>query len=239
MSPSVNQGMNQYQLPIFEGLCPSWGNILSLGVRRTFPKGARILDLEFSDDGIYWVAEGNVEVVLYTLHGPEKVLYYIGPGGVFGEVSCFAAGGISEAWVDARTPCVLYFFSRAVIEAEIATQHPQVMLELVRALSTKIRMYAVLLKDSLTSDKFIRVCKMLVYLVQYRGGQSSSEQKQVAFRPELTQSDMARLMGVHRVTVTKAISRLKALGIVVHFSKNSLEILDFPALCALIEKAEA
>jgi DNA-binding GntR family transcriptional regulator len=46
---------------------------------------------------------------------------------------------------------------------------------------------------------------------------------------------MARLMGIHRVTVTKAISRLKSMGILQRFSKKTLEIADFPALCQLVE----
>lgn len=226
----------QYQLPIFENLCPSWGNITHLGIRTTFPKGCQILDIEASLDGIYFVKEGTVEVILYTLHGPEKVLFYVGPGCIFGEVSCFVTGESGEASVMARSDCVVYFFSRAVIEGPVANQHPQLLIELIRAAAYKIRMYGVLLKDSLNSDNFIRVCKMIVYLVRYKGVDLSQNPQQVTIRPELTQNDMARLMGIHRVTVTKAISRLKEKGILRHFSKKSLEITDFPALYRLVEE---
>ena len=112
------------------------------------------------------------------------------------------------------------------------------MLELIRAQAYKIKMLGVLLQDSLNSNNFIRVCKMLVYLVHYKGANIVPGGKQVLIHPEMTQKDMARLMGVHRVTVTKSISRLKEMGILRRFSKTSLEISDFPALCELIEKAE-
>ena len=226
----------QYQLPVFENLCPSWSTILHLGGRRTFQKGSEIVDLVTPSNGIYFVTEGSVEILLYTLHGPEKVLFYVGPGCIFGEISCFVAGKSDEASVRARTDCVLYFFSRGLIEGIIASQHPHLLIELIRALAYKLRMYGVLLQDSLNSDNFMRVCKMLVYLVSFKDVDIAQGQKRVVIQPEMSQLDMARLMGIHRVTVTKAISRLKAMGIIHRFSKKTLEIIDFPALCQLIEK---
>ena len=72
-------------------------------------------------DGIYYVKEGSVEVPLYTQRGPEKVLFHVGPGSIFGEITCFVAGkNYDEASVRARTDCVLYFFSRDVIEITLA-----------------------------------------------------------------------------------------------------------------------
>jgi len=56
--------------------------------------------------------------------------------------------------------------------------------------------------------------------------------------PNMTQLDVARLMGVHRVTVTKAISELKSKGIINQFSKKCLDITDFPALLKLVETDE-
>jgi len=228
----------QYQLPIFENLCPGWQKISHLGIRRVFARGASIIDLDMQVNGVYLVKEGAVEVILYTPHGPEKVLYYVGPGCIFGEVSCFVSGEIDEARVRARSACVCYFFSREQIEGMLASQYPHLLIELIRAEAHKIRMYGVLLQDSLSGDRFMRVCKMLVYLVRFRGMGITPGQKQVNLQPQMTQTDMARLMGVHRVTVTKAVGRLKQLGILEHFSKTSLAISDFPALCGLIETEE-
>lgn len=227
-----------YQLPIFENLCPSWANVSHLGIRRAYPKGSQIFDLSSSVNGIYFVKEGVIEIILHTLHGPEKVLFHVGPGCIFGEVTCFVTGESGEASARARSDCVLYFFHKDLIEGIIANQHPYLLLELIRAAAYKIKMYGVLLQDSLNSNNFIRVCKMLVYLARYKGVNTDEGGKQVVFRPDMTQKDMARLMGVHRVTVTKAVSRLKEMGIIRRFSKSALEISDFPALCDLIEKAE-
>ncbi len=225
----------QYELPIFENLCPGWEKVTHLGIRRNFVKNSQVFDIANPIDGIYLVKKGAVEVILHTQHGPEKVLYYVGPGCIFGEVSCFVAGESGEARVRARIDTECYFFSRETLEGVISEEYPHLLIELIRAAAYKIRMYGVLLQDSLNSDNFVRVCKMLVYLVHFKQVQVDIEQKEVRLQPDLTQNDMARLMGVHRVTVTKAISRLKKMGIIEHFSKTALEISDFPGLVQLIE----
>lgn len=225
----------QFHLPIFQNLCPSWENITPLGVRRTFRKGSPIFGLESTANGIYYVERGLVEILLYTTHGPEKVLFYVGQGCIFGEVSCFT-GETGEAFPRARADCTVHFFSRDLIETIIATQYPQQMLELVRLSAYKLRMYGVLLQDSLDSDNFLRVCKMLVSLARFKDPDLKPGQREVCFQPDLTQTDLARLMGVHRVTVAKALGRLRQMGVVRRFSKTALEITDYARLCDLIDE---
>ena len=46
-------------------------------------------------------------------------------------------------------------------------------------------------------------------------------------------------MGIHRVTVTKAVGRLKEIGLVNHFSKKTLEITrDFLGCAPFNEEAD-
>lgn len=225
----------QYQFPIFESLCPSWGQITHLGTRKRIPKGSVILVMEAAIDGVYYVAEGTVETILDTHTGPEKVLYRVGKGCVFGEVCCFAPGVNQEVFVKARTDCTLYFFKREIIEGVIARDHPHLLLELIRILGHIVRMYAVLLQDSLSLDFFVRVCRFLVYLVRFKEPDLAGKQVQVVVESGVTQSDMARLLGVHRVTVTKAVKKLKDQGIIRRFTKRELDIADFPRLCLLSE----
>ncbi|HNX32543.1 MAG TPA: Crp/Fnr family transcriptional regulator [Holophaga sp.] len=225
----------QYLFPIFENLCPSWGGIAHLGVRRRIPKGTVILGLDAEIDGVYYIEEGTVETVLDTHTGPERVLYRVGRGCVFGEVCCFAPGLTKEVVVKARTDCTLHFFDRELIEGTIAREHPALLIELIRILGHIVRMYGVLIQDSLNLDFFTRVCRFLVYLVRMKGAEPGSRQVQVIVESGVTQADMARLLGVHRVTVTKAVKHLKDQGVLQHFTKRELRIADFQALCRLGE----
>lgn len=227
-----------YQLPIFENLCPSWEKVLHLGTREVFPKGSRIFFTEDLIDGLYYIVEGSIEINLHTVHGPEKVLFIVGKGCIFGEVSCFIGGDAEEASAKTRSDSVLYYIKKETIERVIAVQYPELMLELVQTVSYKARMFTELLTDELISNQFTRVCKMIVYLVRFKEVRIESGQKHVRLVPDMTQHDIARLMGVHRVTVTKAISELKHKGIVRQFSKKCLDITDFPALLRLVETQE-
>lgn len=224
-----------YQLPIFENLCPSWEKVLHLGVREIFPKGSRIFFTEDLIDGLYYIVEGSIEINLHTVHGPEKVLFIVGKGCIFGEVSCFIGGDAEEASARTRSDSMLYYFKKETIEQVIARQYPELMIELVQTVSYKARMFTELLTDELISNEFTRVCKMLVYLVRFREIQIESGQKRVVFNPDMSQLDIARLLGVHRVTVTKAIGQLKSRGIIRQFSKKCLDISDFPELLRLVE----
>ena len=222
--------MKQFSLPIFENLCPGWEAIKHLGIRHSYQKGCQIYDLQSPVNGVYLVESGLVEIVLYTPTGPEKVLYYVGPGCIFGEVGCFVSGDTGEARIQARSDCSAYFFGRETIEGVIAREHPQLLIELIRTSAYKIRMFAVLLRDSLTGDVFQRVCRTLVYLVEYRGVLPQPGFQGLAVQPGLSQTDLARLLGIHRVTLTKVINRLKNERVIKRFTKNRLEILDFERL---------
>jgi CRP-like cAMP-binding protein len=223
----------QYEFPVFENLCPSWGQVTHLASRQVYPKGALILDMEAPADGIYLVMEGQVDTALYTLNGPEKVLYGVGKGCVFGEASCFSTGVTGEASVWARTACVVYFFSKETVEGPIAREHPRLLIELTGMLGHIVRMYGIWLQDSLSQDYFVRVCRILIYFVRWKKGNLIQDGNQVLIQSDVTQNDIAKLLGIHRVTVTKAVKRLKELGIIRRFTKSELDIADYQGLCRL------
>lgn len=220
----------QYAFPVFEHLCPSWDRVRHLATRQVYPKGALILDMEAPADGVYYVHSGQVDTILYTLDGPEKVLYCIGAGCVFGEASCFSTGVTGEASVWARTPCTVYFFSRATVEGAIAREHPALLIELAGLLGHIVRMYGIWLQDSLSQDYFVRVCRILDYFIRWKRPGLPAGSPEVLIRSDLTQGDIAKLLGIHRVTVTKAVARLKELGVIRHFTKTELDVADYQAL---------
>ncbi|MGA2081125.1 MAG: Crp/Fnr family transcriptional regulator [Holophaga sp.] len=220
----------QYAFPVFERLCPTWEQVTHLATRQVYPKGSLILDMEAPADGVYYVQEGQVDTALFTLNGPEKVLYCVGRGCLFGEASCFSTGVTGEASVWARTDCVLYYFRRETVEGPIAREHPALLVELAAMLGHIVRMYGVWLQDSLSQDYFVRVCRILVYFVRWK---RPAPGRQVLIQSDVTQNDLAKLLGVHRVTVTKAVRRLKEMGILRRFTKTELDIADFQGLCRL------
>ena len=223
----------QYAFPVFEQLCPSWEKVTHLATRLAYPRGALILDMETPARGIYFIQEGRVDTALYTLAGPEKVLYGVGRGCVFGEACCFSTGITGEASVWARTDCVLYFFRKETVEGVIALEHPHLLVEMVAMLGHIVRMYGIWLQDSLSLATFGRVCRILVYYVRAKQGAEQLPGDRVLIHAGQSQNDLAKLLGIHRVTVAKAVARLKEMGILHRFTRSELDIADFPGLCRL------
>jgi CRP-like cAMP-binding protein len=107
------------------------------------------------------------------------------------------------------------------------------MVELIGMLGHIVRMYGIWLQDSLSQDYFVRVCRILVYFVRWKHGLGVHDGNQVLIQSDMTQNDIAKLLGIHRVSVTKAVRRLKELGVVRHFTKSELDIADYQGLCRL------
>ena len=83
----------------------------------------KIFDLDDTIKGVYYIKSGSIEINLFTIHGPEKALFIVGHGCVFGEVSCFMEETGEEASGRARTDCELYYFKKEIIEDQIASQY--------------------------------------------------------------------------------------------------------------------
>jgi CRP-like cAMP-binding protein len=204
----------QYEFPIFENLCPSWEQVLHLGTRRVYHKGALILDMGVPAKGVFFIQSGQIDTALYTLLGPEKVLYAIGQGCLFGEACCFSTGMTGEATVWARTECVLYFFTKETVEGPIVRDYPKLVFEMVGLLGHILRMYGVWFQDSLSQDYFARVCRILVYFLRWKLGVDFRPEGEVLIHADVTQTDFARLLGIHR-----------------RFTKNELDVADLRGLC--------
>ena len=67
------------------------------------------------------------------------------------------------------------------------------------------------------------VCRVFQEMSQKYGGRPR-------FSPDMTQQELAALLGIHRTTLTRILCRLKALNIIEKYTKNDLHILDMEAL---------
>ena len=97
-------------------------------------------------------------------------------------MTCFVTGESKEATARARTDCTLYFFS-GLIKGTIANQHPTALENNARPRPIKSKCTACCSRTSLNNDNFIRVCKMLVYLVQSKNVDIPAGQKRVVIQP--------------------------------------------------------
>lgn len=156
-------------------------------------------------DRLYVITSGKIKLGHTALDGRENLLAVLGPGELIGELSLFDPGprtatatGVSDA--------ELKELPHAQLVAHLAA-HPAVAMPLLGALAQRLRRTNEALADLVFSDVPGRVAKALLDLSQ-RFGQEIDDGVRVAH--ELTQEELAQLVGASRETVNKALADFTA-----------------------------
>jgi len=165
------------------------------------PKGATLFSE--GDDGrhLYVVVEGKLKLGTSSGDGRENLLSILGPGEMFGELSLFDAGP-RTATATAVTDVRLLSLGHDQVIPWV-TQHPRVALNLLERLAQRLRRTNEVVGDLVFSDVPGRVAKALIDLGE-RFGKETDEGLYV--HHDLTQEELAQLVGASRETVNKALA---------------------------------
>lgn len=197
-----------------------WEKLVPGSPRRTFPKG-RVLDLHKDMDfngkpGLYYIISGMLRLSYMGMEGEERTLLYAGPGVLLNVPSVLANDfGDSVATCMARTE-VAIFDAELLSDMEFARNHPELMINLVHTLCQHLVMHSQRLADASLENTVSRLCRIIREL-----SQGSSESS-----PNITQQELAYLLGIHRATLTRAIAKLRQMKVIGKFTKKELQILD-------------
>ncbi len=158
-------------------------------------------------DRLFVIVEGKLKIGRTSSDGRENLLSVLGPGDMFGELTVFDPGermGTAMAVTDSR----LYSLSADNLRPWLA-QRPDVALALLRQLSRRLRRSSEVVSDLVFSDVPGRVAKSLLDL-SARFGLPTPEGMHVAH--DLTQEELAQLVGASRETVNKALADFAGRG---------------------------
>jgi len=158
-------------------------------------------------DSLYVIAEGKIKLGTKAPDGRENLLSLLGPGEMFGELSLFDPGPRTST-ATALTDVHLLALSHNHLEHWL-TGRPEVAKHLLRALAQRLRRTNEVVGDLVFSDVPGRVAKALGDLAK-RFGTSSSDGIYVAH--DLTQEELAQLVGASRETVNKALADFASRG---------------------------
>jgi CRP/FNR family transcriptional regulator, cyclic AMP receptor protein len=158
-------------------------------------------------DRLYVIGEGKIKLGLTSSDGRENLLAILGPGEMFGELSLFDPGP--------RTAT-----ATAVAETQIIALHhedlttflsgrPAVATTMLAALARRLRRTNETLSDLVFTDVPGRVAKALLDLSSRFGRQSEDG---ILVAHDLTQEELAQLVGASRETVNKALADFATRG---------------------------
>ena len=171
------------------------------------PKGS-ILFKE-GDDGehLYVIIDGKLKLGTSSGDGRENLLSILGPGEMFGELSLFDPGPRTST-ATAVTDAKLLSLSHEKVIPWLK-QNPEVSLQLLTRLSQRLRRTNEAVGDLVFSDVPGRVAKALIDLGD-RFGKTTPEGLLV--NHDLTQEELAQLVGASRETVNKALADFAGRG---------------------------
>ncbi|HEY4898563.1 MAG TPA: Crp/Fnr family transcriptional regulator [Candidatus Nanopelagicaceae bacterium] len=158
-------------------------------------------------DRLYVVVTGKIKLGTTSNDGRENLLSILGPGEMFGELSLFdpePRASTATAVTDSRLVSLAH---GAVIG--LVTTNPQTSLELLRRLAQRLRKSNEVLADLVFADVPGRVAKAIMELGERFGIQKDDG---LHVNHDLTQEELAQLVGASRETVNKALADFAARG---------------------------
>jgi CRP/FNR family transcriptional regulator, cyclic AMP receptor protein len=211
--------------PLFDGLDEESARALRRQMTDIKLSRGEHLFLEGQDgDRLYVVLDGKIKLTRAAADGRENLLSVIGPGEMFGELSLFdprprtsTASAVTDATVaalahDALRPWLL--------------ERPDVSMHMLRALAKRVRREFDVTADLVFTDVPGRVAKNLLDLAGRFGEQ---DRDGLHVHHDLTQEELAQLVGASRETVNKALADFAARGW-LQISARSVLILDIERL---------
>jgi len=189
-----------------------WSTLFD-GPGRTVPKGARIFQPGDLSESLFFVQRGLVKLSTILPSGDEITFRVYPANEIFGEF-CFC-WPVQRYWATAlESSDVVEVTAGQAIESMV--RHPELVGPLVSALSERIASAYDELQTISTSIVVVRLAAKLLTLPTAE----SSNGHWVELGRRFTHEELAQILGVRRETLTRAMSRLKELGLVEHTAGN-------------------
>jgi CRP/FNR family transcriptional regulator len=194
--------------PLFEALDEEGARALRQKVAEVkLARGDRLFEEGDNGECLYVILEGKIKLTRAAPDGRENLLSVLGPGEMFGELSLFdprPRTSSASAVTDARLAALAHDALRPWL-----TGRPGVAMHLLRALAQRLRRANDVMADLVFTDVPGRVAKALLDLAD-RFGQQQADGLHV--HHDLTQEELAQLVGASRETVNKALADFAARG---------------------------
>ena len=206
---------------IFQGVDPvAVQNLIEQMETVRFPRGTTIFEEGEPGDRLYIITSGKIKLARHAPDGRENLLTVMGPSDMFGELSIFDPGPRTSSAV-----CVTEV-TAATMNSEMLKQwvadHPAIAQQLLRVLARRLRRTNANLADLIFTDVPGRVAKTLLQLANRFGSQEGGA---LRVNHDLTQEEIAQLVGASRETVNKALATFAQRGW-IRLEGKSVVIVD-------------
>ena len=184
---------------------------------RNYPRGAFIYQQGEVSNQFYQLVSGRIRIFNGHQDGRENILAIVEAGGLFGEAACFDSVPYYTTAVTVQPSRVRVFPREATLQA--MRSQPDIMLEILRSITRKQRLFAILLETVMFRKAPARVALLLSRLATYYGA-PVAEGRGTRIRLHLSHEVLASMIGMTRVTVTRQIGALIRDGIITRDKRH-------------------
>src|SRR6185503_2830184 len=176
--------------------------------RRVFEAGRNVMTIEQPGEAVYIILHGTVKIHIEQ-GDREVILSILGAGDLLGEMSLIDSVGRSASAVTLESSLMLWMDK--VTFSYILDNFPAVARNLVKILSSRVRLSDQLIQALATLDVNGRVARQLLAFAEKYGYEKDGATQ---IRIVLTQSDIADLVGASRKRVNQAMVLFKERGLI-------------------------
>ena len=215
-------------IPFFSGLDPVALERVASGMRsRRFRRGEVIFHLGDPGDALFVIVSGDVKISLPSETGDEAILTTLRPGDVFGELALLD-GAPRSASATALAPTETVVLPRDRFRELIATE-AWVRDALLASIAGELRRLTTHVEELHFLDITGRLAARLVRLAQEGG--TPTDGGAVRLRSNLTQADLAAMVGCTRQSVNKLLGQFTDDGY-IHQDREGIVVTDLDGLIA-------
>ena len=212
-------------IQLFEGLTPTqldW--VAQRAHRRIFEAGRNVMTIEQPGEAVYIILHGTVKI--HIEQGERDVILAIlGAGDMLGEMSLIDSVGRSASAVALESSLLLWMDK--ITFNYILDNFPLVARNLVRIMSSRVRLSDQLIQALATLDVNGRVARQLLAFAEKYGHEKDGITK---IQIVLTQGDIADLVGASRKRVNQAMVSFKEQGLIDTDAEGRIAIKDSEGL---------
>lgn len=184
--------------------------ISAVAQRRQWPAGTLLFQRGAQGDYLVALTQGRVRLSVGTAQGKELVLRHAEAGDVFGELSLFD-GGARSADATALVDSAGFVLAKRDFDV-IAAREPAVAIAITHYLCRMLRDTTEQLEGLALYTLEARVARFLLLTLRHIYGHALPPRPLLQL--EISQSDIAAVLGASRPKVNKALQSLRDAGVV-------------------------
>ena len=175
-------------------------------------------------DKLYLIESGKIKLGHTAPDGRESLIAVLGAGELLGELSLFDPGPRTATAIAVTKTKVLSMGHEALLPWLVG--RPDLAAALLASLARRLRRTNEAMADLVFSDVPGRVAKALLDLGRKFGDETANG---LFVSHDLTQEELAQLVGASRETVNKALADFSARGW-IHIEQRQVTLIDIPRL---------